>query len=36
MYPKVNVFPKIEDYISLENGKFEFFVIYFIIEDNDK
>ena len=24
MYPKVNYFPKIEDYIGLENGKFEF------------
>ena len=24
IYPKVNYFPKIEDYISLENGKFEF------------
>ena len=24
MYPKVNYFPKIEDHISLKNGKFEF------------
>ena len=32
-YPKVNHFNKIEDYISLENYKFEFLNIILIIED---
>ena len=34
-YP-LNYFSKIEDHIILENGKFEFFKTYFIIENNDK
>ena len=33
---QVNYFPKIEDHISLENGKFDFLKLIFITEDNDK